>query len=71
MRGLVTEDICDRGTRIQGTKGELIGDMKTFVSPSASRRDVSDATSPPLSYHITVSPTTFALHQLHSQYSPS
>lgn len=27
-----TEDICDRGTRIQGTKGELIGDMKDFVS---------------------------------------
>ena len=26
-----TEDICDRGTRIHGTKGELIGDMKTFV----------------------------------------
>lgn len=25
-----TESICDRGTRIQGTKGELIGDMTTF-----------------------------------------
>ncbi|CAK7205265.1 hypothetical protein SEUCBS139899_008032 [Sporothrix eucalyptigena] len=25
-----TESICDRGTRIQGTKGELIGDMVTF-----------------------------------------
>lgn len=30
----VTEAICDRGTRIQGSKGELIGDMNTFVSPS-------------------------------------
>ncbi|OWT36060.1 streptomycin biosynthesis protein StrI [Cryptococcus neoformans Bt1] len=26
-----TEAICDRGTRIQGTKGELIGDMVTFT----------------------------------------
>ncbi|ORY34263.1 putative NAD-binding Rossmann fold oxidoreductase [Naematelia encephala] len=26
-----TEAICDRGTRIQGTKGELIGDMQTFT----------------------------------------
>ncbi|ADV25526.1 streptomycin biosynthesis protein StrI [Cryptococcus gattii E566] len=26
-----TEAICDRGTRIQGTKGELIGDMATFT----------------------------------------
>ncbi|GFZ45521.1 hypothetical protein JCM24511_03247 [Saitozyma sp. JCM 24511] len=25
-----TESICYRGTRIQGTKGELIGDMETF-----------------------------------------
>jgi len=30
----VTEAICDRGTRIQGSKGELIGDMNTFVSPT-------------------------------------
>jgi hypothetical protein len=29
----VTEEICNRGTVIHGTKGELIGDMKTFVSP--------------------------------------
>lgn len=28
----VTESVCQRGTRIQGTKGELIGDMTTFVS---------------------------------------
>lgn len=28
---LVTEAECNRGTRIQGTKGELIGDMETFV----------------------------------------
>ena len=28
---VVTEDICDRGTKIHGTKGELIGDMRTFV----------------------------------------
>lgn len=27
----VTESECFRGTRIQGTKGELIGDMITFV----------------------------------------
>ncbi|WWD17686.1 hypothetical protein CI109_102127 [Kwoniella shandongensis] len=26
-----TEAICDRGTRIHGTKGELIGDMETFT----------------------------------------
>ena len=32
MNSLVTESVCDRGTRIQGTKGELIGDMVTFVS---------------------------------------
>lgn len=32
----VTEAICDRGTRIQGTKGELIGDMATFVGGLAS-----------------------------------
>ncbi|TQV93463.1 hypothetical protein V2A60_010135 [Cordyceps javanica] len=25
-----TESVCQRGTRIQGTKGELIGDMTTF-----------------------------------------
>ncbi|WVQ77019.1 hypothetical protein IAR50_006698 [Cryptococcus sp. DSM 104548] len=25
-----TESVCDRGTRIQGTKGELVGDMITF-----------------------------------------
>lgn len=31
---LVTESVCQRGTRIQGTKGELIGDMTTFVSSS-------------------------------------
>ena len=29
----VTEAECARGTRIQGTKGELIGDMETFASP--------------------------------------
>jgi hypothetical protein len=35
----VTEAICDRGTRIQGSKGELIGDMNTFVRlfPSSFR----------------------------------
>ncbi|KAK8866108.1 hypothetical protein IAR55_001259 [Kwoniella newhampshirensis] len=26
-----TEAVCDRGTRIQGTKGELIGDMESFT----------------------------------------
>lgn len=30
----VTEAICDRGTRIQGSKGELIGDMSSFVRSS-------------------------------------
>lgn len=29
---LVTEAQCDRGTKIQGTKGEIVGDMHTFVS---------------------------------------
>ena len=51
----VTEAECDRGTRIQGTKGELIGDMETFVSswrfgPKASRlwKIPTDRTRPSL-----------------------
>ncbi len=32
---IVTEDICDRGTKIHGTKGELIGDMRSFVSSTS------------------------------------
>lgn len=28
-----TESECARRTVIQGTRGELVGDMKTFVSP--------------------------------------
>lgn len=35
---LVTEAQCDRGTKIQGTKGELIGDMQTFVSLTSPLR---------------------------------
>ena len=30
----VTEAICERGTRISGTKGEIIGDMESFVRHS-------------------------------------
>ncbi|ODN90193.1 streptomycin biosynthesis protein StrI [Cryptococcus wingfieldii CBS 7118] len=39
-----TESICDRGTRIQGTKGELIGDMVTF--------DVFDFLTRTKSHHV-------------------
>ncbi|KAL1887538.1 hypothetical protein Sste5346_010150 [Sporothrix stenoceras] len=41
-----TESICDRGTRIQGTKGELIGDMVAF--------DVFDFQTRKKTHHATV-----------------
>jgi len=35
---LVSEAECQRGTRIAGTKGELIGNMDSFVSPSNEKK---------------------------------